>query len=78
MSAQRLSDMTRDDLKLVVKEILDEAIQEFLWELEQQMPDPDEGLTLRADVVESLLHAQREKRRGTPLDDVVRELGLDE
>lgn len=78
MAAERLGEMTREDFKLLVREAVQEAFQELLWEWEQTLPDPDEGLEFRPEVAAYLRQAMREKQRGTPLEDVVRELGLDE
>lgn len=42
--------------------------------------DPDKGLKLRPEIVESLLRQEREfaeGKRGKPLDEVVKRLGLD-
>jgi hypothetical protein len=47
MTAQKVGDMTREDLKALLREI----VQEVLWEMEQELPDPDEGLTLRPEIV---------------------------
>ncbi len=63
MDATRVADLTKDDLKALSRE----ALQELLWELEQEMPDPDEGLEFRPEVAEYLHTALHEKKRGTPL-----------
>lgn len=31
-----------------------EVVQEFIWELEQYLPDSDEGLTLKPEITERL------------------------
>lgn len=65
--------INRSDLKAVVRELM----QEILWELEQQMPDPDTGETLRPEVAETLRQSVDQPGPYHSLDDVKRELGLD-
>jgi hypothetical protein len=66
--------INRNDLKTVVRALL----QEVLWEIEQQMPDPDAGEALHPEIVEYLRLAMEQKGPYRSLDDVKRELGLDE
>jgi hypothetical protein len=66
--------LTRDDLKALVRELM----QEVLWEMEQQLPDPDIGLELRPEVAEYLRQPLEEKGPLKLLDEVRKELGLDE
>jgi hypothetical protein len=68
------STINRGELKAVVRELM----QEVLWELEQQMPDPDTGETLRPEIAEHLRQAAEHKEPYHSLNDVKRELGLDE
>ena len=66
--------INRDELKTVVREL----VQEILWELEQQLPDPDTGETLHPDIAEYLRQSVEQENVYHSLDDVKRELGLDE
>jgi hypothetical protein len=68
----------RDQLKGLVREMVEEVIDELLWKIEQKLPDPDEGLTFRPEVAEHLRQATRDQKRGTPLTDIMRDMGLDE
>ena len=63
----------RNDLKTLVRELM----QEVLWEIEQQMPDPDAELELRPEFAAYLLKSAEEKGPLKSLDEVKRELGLD-
>lgn len=75
MTEQTLGNMKREDLKSLMREIL----EELLWEMEQESPDPDEGLELRPEIAEYLRARLRDKdRRGKPFEEALRELGLDE
>jgi hypothetical protein len=64
----------RDDLKAVVRELM----QEILWEMEQQLPDPDIDLEFRPEIAEYLLKPLEDKGPLWSLDDIKRELGFDE
>jgi hypothetical protein len=46
----KVSELSVEQLKALVQE----AVEEKLWEI---LGDPDQGLTLRADVVEKLKHS---------------------
>ena len=75
MATDAIKEISRDELKSLVRELL----QEILWELEQEMPDPDEGLEFRPEIAAYLAAALKDKnRRGKPHEQVMRELGLDE
>ena len=65
--------VTRDELKSIVRELM----REVLWEMEQQSPDPDEGLEFKAEIAEYLRQTLKDKPRGAPLADVKRRLGYD-
>jgi len=65
---------SREELKLLVRELL----TEILWEMEQQQPDPDEGLELKPEIAEYLRQTLKDKPRGTPLAEVKRRLGYDD
>lgn len=68
-----VSQMTKDDFREMISALLDEKLTELLV-------DPDEGLVLRDEIRESLIR-QREAiasgELGKPIEDVVKELGLD-
>jgi len=67
--------ITRSELKTLVREL----IEEILWEMEQQMPDPDEGLELSPEFASILETARLQKgdRKLYPHEEVKRRLGLD-
>jgi hypothetical protein len=64
----------RDNLKTLVRELM----QEILWEMEQQLPDPDSALELRPEIADYLRQSPEQKDPLKSLEDVKRELGLDE
>lgn len=66
--------VNRDTLKTLVRELM----QEVLWEMEQQLPDPDLGLELRPEIAEYLRKPPEQKEPLRSLDDVRSELGLHE
>ena len=64
--------LTREALKTLVRELMIEV----LWELEQEMPDPDIGLTLRPEIAARLRRARQERPPLKSLATVKKELGL--
>jgi len=62
----------QDVLRLTLKELIDEAIEERLG----MMTDPDEDLELRDEVAASLDDYLKSDRRGDDADSVFSELGL--
>jgi hypothetical protein len=67
---------SRDELKALVRELM----EEILWEMEQQLPDPDEGLELRPEFAAILAAAKRDKEEGSrdliSHEEMKRRLGL--
>ena len=68
-----MTDLTRDELKDLMRDIL----QELLWESEQGLPDPDAGLEIRPEIAQQLLAFRKEKPPTKSMDAVLQELGLD-
>ncbi len=70
---RKVADMTQDELRNLVKSSVRQTLREMLR-------DPDEGLELRPEIIESI-ERQRKKfaagKRGKSLDQVAKELGLD-
>ena len=65
-------EITRDTLKVMMREILEELI----WEMEQELPDPDSGLELRPEIIQRLRESINEPTFS--LDEIRQELGFDE
>ncbi len=74
----KLNDLTVGELKTLIREIVEEVIQDAVFQLEQQLPDPDEGLEFKPEIAERLQKFIQEKPRGIPAEQVMKELGLDE
>lgn len=71
--AELVSQMTKEDLREIISDVLDEKLMELFG-------DPDEGLILRDEVREFLLRQREVIARGEfgkPLEDVAKELGMD-
>jgi len=71
--AELVSQMTKEDLREIISDVLDEKLMELFG-------DPDEGLILRDEVREFLLRQREVIARGEfgkPLEDVAKELGID-
>ncbi len=70
---RRVADMTQDELRNLVKSSVRQPLREMLR-------DPDEGLELRPEIIESIERQRKEfvaGKRGKSLDQVAKELGLD-
>ena len=68
-----VAQMTKEELR----ELIEAAVEQKFLEL---FGDPDEGLDIRESLRERLLRQKQAVttgERGEPLDDVMRELGLD-
>jgi hypothetical protein len=73
MSTTRVADLTVEEFRELLREIVQETIGELLADC-----DPDVGLKFRPDVAEYLTNALKEKRPGIPLNEVEKEPGLDD
>jgi hypothetical protein len=73
MSTNRISDLTVDEFRTLIRETVREVLEELV-----EIDDPDDGLEFRPEVAEYLKEALRERKPGTPLEDVMRDLHLDE
>jgi len=62
---KKVGDMTIRELKKLIKDTVLEVI------------DPDYGLELRPEVEKELLESKKKKKKGIPLETVVKELGLE-
>ncbi|MGD1895376.1 MAG: hypothetical protein ACFB16_00315 [Phormidesmis sp.] len=73
-----VSDLTVEELKLLIRETVSEMFDSMLSEIESI--DPDAGKTLKAEFVTELLESFKRTQmgeRGTPLADAAKELGVD-
>jgi hypothetical protein len=75
MESNTLKGVDRNELKSLMREVL----QELLWEMEQNIPDPDEGLELKPEIAAYLLARLSDpKRRGKSHQEVLSDLGFDD
>jgi len=73
MLANKVSDLTVDEFRDLIRETVKQTLAELLF-------DPDEGLELRADVEKVLLQSMKAVREGGETysaEDTAKELGLD-
>lgn len=69
----KVADMTAEELRKMIESSVEHKLIEMFR-------DPDEGLELRPEIAESLLRQEREfaeGKRGKPLAEVAKRLGLD-
>jgi len=77
MTENTIVQMTQDEFKEMLESVVEETVERKLIEI---LGEPDEGLEIRSEVRERLLRQREEVargKRGRPLEDVVRELGLE-
>jgi hypothetical protein len=72
MAENTIQDMTRSELRALIREVLIEVLEE----VGGQPSDPDEGLAFRPEIAERLRVFLRDKPQGEPVEDIARELGL--
>ena len=66
----KIADLTPEELKSILREVMEEKFREFLF-------DPDYGLELRESIEERLIDSLASKER-IPLEEVKKRLGLSE
>jgi len=65
----KLADLTVGEFKALLREIVEDVVEQAIFELEQQLPDPDESKELRPEVTEQLRTYLNEK----PAEDILKE-----
>lgn len=71
----RLADLTVGEFRQMMKTMLRETV----WEIQQSLPDPDEGLTLKPEFAEELRKIRDEGRNPDDYishEEFMRQLGL--
>lgn len=74
----KLGDLTLGEFKTVVRAIVEDAVQKAVFELEQELPDPDAGKELRPQFADKLRQALHEEESLISFDTVAKEIGLNE
>jgi hypothetical protein len=72
----RLADLTVGEFKSLIRAVVDEVVQQAVFQLEQQLPDPDEGLEIRPEIAARLQESLGQNGALLSIDDVKRELKL--
>jgi len=73
----RVGQMTKEELRAMIEAVVETTIEQKLIEI---LGDPDEGLEVREAVRDRLLRQKQSvaaRERGSPLEDVVQQLGLE-
>ena len=68
-----ITQMTKEELKELIESIVEQKMLELIG-------DPDEGLSIREDLLKRLKRQKEQVasgKRGKPLEDVIKELGLE-
>jgi hypothetical protein len=70
----KLGELTVGQLKHMLRDHMRGLVFAFV----QQLPDPDEGKSLRPEIEEALNRQRQNPTDGEPIDDLLHELDLDE
>ena len=73
----KLSDLTVGEFKSLLQEVVSDIVEQAVFQLEQQLPDPDAGKELRPEVAEALRQSLRDEGELLSLESVIKDLGLD-
>lgn len=74
----KVSELTVGEFKALIREIVEEVVQQAVFELEQHLPDPDAGKEFKPEFADELRQALDEADTYYSLEQVKHELGLDE
>ncbi len=74
----KLGDLTLGEFKSVLRSIVEEIVQRAVFELEQELPDPDVGNEIRPAFADKLRQAIHEEEPLVTFDEIENELGLNE
>ena len=50
----RLADLTVGEFKTLIRTMLEDVVQQAIFQLEQQLPDPDEGMEIQPELAARL------------------------
>ena len=74
----KLADLTLGEFKAVIKSIVEDVVQQAVFELEQELPDPDEGKELRSEFADKLRQAVHDEEPLITFAEIENELGLND
>ena len=75
---KKIGDLTIGEFKSVMRTLVEDVVQQVVFELEQQLPDPDAGKEMRSGFTEKLRQSIHEEEPLLTFDDVAKELGFNE
>lgn len=73
----RLTDLTVGEFKSLVRAVVEEVVEQAVFQLEQQLPDPDEGLEIQPEIAACLRESLGQNGALISVEDLKRELKLD-
>ncbi len=74
----KLGDLTLGEFKLVIRSIVEDVVQQAVFELEQELPDPDAGKEISHTFADKLRQAIHEEESLVTLGEIETELGLND
>ncbi len=73
----KIAELSVKEFRTLMHDIVANVVQEALFELEQQLPDPDAGKALKPAFAEQLRQSVIEEDELVSIESVAQELGLD-
>jgi hypothetical protein len=64
----KLADLTLGEFKAVIRSVIEDVVQHAVFELEQELPDPDAGKELRPEFADKLRQAVHDEESLITLD----------
>lgn len=74
----KLGDLTLGEFKAVIRSIVEDVVQQAIFELEQELPDPDAGKEMRSTFADKLREAIHEEEPLITFEEIENELGFNE
>jgi hypothetical protein len=74
----KISELTVAEFRMLVKAIIEDVVQEAVFTLEQQLPDPDEGKALRPEFASQLQKSINNQAELMSFEAVAKALQTDE
>ena len=70
----KLGDLTLGEFKAVIRSIVEDVVQQAVFELEQELPDPDAGKEMSSVFADKLSQAIHEEKPLITLDEIENEV----
>ena len=66
----KIKELTIEQFKALIEENIEAKLEEIFG-------DPDEGLEVREEIIEKLKAQRNSRKKRTPMDEIIKELGIE-